>query len=85
MRKHRRKQCLSYETSLLCDLEVMWLPRTESAPAVLMKSTLEGEAISTNSNLSLFVSESGTLIPLEYLPHHLESSAFLSLGPPLRD
>lgn len=49
-----------------------------------MKSTLEGEAISTNSKISLFVSESGTLIPLGYLPHHLESSVFHSLGPPLR-
>lgn len=43
-----------------------------------------GETTSAKSNLSLFVSEPGTLIPLGYLHHHLDRSAFLPLGPPLR-
>lgn len=43
-----------------------------------------GETTSTKSNLSFFVSEPGTLIPLGYLHHHLDRSAFLPLGPPLR-
>lgn len=84
MRKQRWKLHLTYETSLLCDLKVMLLPCTESVPAILMKSRLEGRVISTNSNLSLFVSEPGTLIPLGYLSHHLDNSAFLPPGPFLR-
>lgn len=43
-----------------------------------------GETTSTKSNLRLFVSEPGSLIPLGYLHHHLDGSAFLPLGPPLR-